>query len=134
MTCIVCKLNIQSWNDNGLITSVFRTGIIIIRQYYTRITLEFNLQINLGILCITFTFIHYVFLKVDRETVPLVPITVLSLSEVPEGHLGANEVQIGGLNTSDPRFAAYKSYSGCLSSMLNCKEIYFEFLTIISGV
>lgn len=68
----------------------------------------------------------------DRETVPLVPITVLSLSEVPEGQLGANEVQIGGLNTSDPRFAAYKSYSGCLSSMLNCKEINFELLT--SGV
>ncbi|XP_054286354.1 axotactin-like isoform X2 [Macrosteles quadrilineatus] len=56
-------------------------------------------------------------LRVDRETVPLVPIPVLSLTEVPEGHLGANEVQIGGLNTSDPRFAAYKSYSGCLSNV-----------------
>ncbi|XP_046663141.1 neurexin-4 isoform X3 [Homalodisca vitripennis] len=56
-------------------------------------------------------------LRVDRETVPLVAIPVLSLTEVPEGHLGANEVQIGGLNTSDPRFAAYKSYSGCLSNV-----------------
>lgn len=37
---------------------------------------------------------------------------------MPEGHPGANEVQVGGLNTSDPRFAAYMSYGGCLSSKL----------------
>lgn len=56
-------------------------------------------------------------LLVDREPVQLVPVPVLSLTEVPDGNPGANEVQIGGLNTSDPRFAAYKSYSGCLSNV-----------------
>lgn len=50
---------------------------------------------------------------------PLVPIPVLSLTDVPlDKNIGTNEVQIGGVNTSDPRFAAYKSYSGCLSSKL----------------
>ncbi|XP_014243197.1 contactin-associated protein like 5-1 isoform X3 [Cimex lectularius] len=56
-------------------------------------------------------------LLVDREEVQLVPIPVLSLTEVPGNH-GANEVQVGGLNTSDPRFAAYMSYSGCLSNVI----------------
>lgn len=37
-----------------------------------------------------------------------------TFTNVPE--LGANEVQIGGHNTNDPRFAIYKGYSGCLSS------------------
>ncbi|XP_073968823.1 axotactin isoform X3 [Rhodnius prolixus] len=57
-------------------------------------------------------------LLIDREEVPLSPIQVLSLSDMPEGHPGANEVQVGGLNTSDPRFAAYMSYGGCLSNVL----------------
>nr|XP_018912970.1 PREDICTED: neurexin-3 isoform X1 [Bemisia tabaci]XP_018912971.1 PREDICTED: neurexin-3 isoform X1 [Bemisia tabaci]XP_018912972.1 PREDICTED: neurexin-3 isoform X1 [Bemisia tabaci] len=57
-------------------------------------------------------------LMVDREQVPLVPIPVLSLTDVPlDKNIGTNEVQIGGVNTSDPRFAAYKSYSGCLSNV-----------------
>jgi len=44
------------------------------------------------------------------------PISFLSRSDMPEGDQGANEVQVGGLNTSDPRFAVYKNYKGCLSS------------------
>jgi hypothetical protein len=44
------------------------------------------------------------------------PISFLSRSDVPEGDQGINEVQVGGLNTSDPRFAVYKNYKGCLSS------------------
>lgn len=35
--------------------------------------------------------------------------------------LGSNKVQIGGINTTDPRFAVYKSYSGCLSSEYESK-------------
>lgn len=53
-------------------------------------------------------------LLIDRETVPLEPITVLSLTHMTDN--GNNAVHIGGLNTTDPRFAVYKSYSGCLSS------------------
>lgn len=36
-------------------------------------------------------------------------------------------VHIGGLNSTDPRFAVYKSYSGCLSS----KYIYFLAFLIV---
>lgn len=53
-------------------------------------------------------------LMVDREPVPVVQTTVLAMTQVSDS--GANEVQIGGINTTDPRFAVYKSYSGCLSS------------------
>lgn len=38
--------------------------------------------------------------------------------------MGANEVLIGGQNTSDPRFQYYKAYSGCISS----KCMQFKFL------
>nr|CAD7256084.1 unnamed protein product [Timema shepardi] len=57
-------------------------------------------------------------LMVDREEVPLAPILVLTLTDLTSSDKGANEVQVGGLNTSDPRFTAYKSYSGCLSNVL----------------
>lgn len=53
-------------------------------------------------------------LLVDRELIPMIQIPAQSFTNVPE--LGANEVQIGGHNTTDPRFAIYKGYSGCLSS------------------
>lgn len=53
-------------------------------------------------------------LLVDRELIPMVQIPAQTFTNVPE--LGANEVQIGGHNTTDPRFAIYKGYSGCLSS------------------
>ncbi|XP_069674286.1 axotactin isoform X2 [Periplaneta americana] len=56
-------------------------------------------------------------LLIDREPVVLMPISFLSRSDVPEGDQGANEVQVGGLNTSDPRFAVYKNYKGCLSNV-----------------
>lgn len=53
-------------------------------------------------------------LLIDRQEVPLVEITVLSLTPVAD--VGRNAVQIGGINTTDPRFAVFKSYMGCLSS------------------
>lgn len=53
-------------------------------------------------------------LMIDREVVELAPVQVLQLTQVPD--IGANEVQIGGINTSDPRFAVFKSYMGCLAS------------------
>lgn len=56
-------------------------------------------------------------LLIDREPVVLTPISFLSRSDVPEGDQGTNEVQVGGLNTSDPRFAVYKNYKGCLSNI-----------------
>lgn len=55
-------------------------------------------------------------LWVDRESVPLLPFTVNAIAGIAADDLGVNEVQIGGINTTDPRFAIYKSYSGCLSS------------------
>lgn len=54
--------------------------------------------------------------QIDREPVSLVQIPVLSLADYAEHSNSVNEVQIGGLNTSDPRFVSYKSYKGCLSS------------------
>lgn len=60
--------------------------------------------------------------QVDREYVPIGPIPYLSFSDSDETQnttVGDNEVQIGGVNTSDPRFGSYKSYSGCLSSKKN---------------
>lgn len=54
-------------------------------------------------------------LLVDREVVPLEEITVLKLTQVAD--IGRNAVQIGGINTTDPRFAVFKSYMGCLSSV-----------------
>lgn len=53
-------------------------------------------------------------LFVDKESVPMDQIPAQTFNPVAE--MGANEVQIGGHNTSDPRFAIYKAYSGCLSS------------------
>jgi hypothetical protein len=53
-------------------------------------------------------------LLVDREVIDMQQIPAQTFTNVPE--LGANEVQIGGHNTNDPRFAIYKGYSGCLSS------------------
>lgn len=53
-------------------------------------------------------------LFVDREIIAMEQIPAQTFTNVPER--GANEVQIGGHNTTDPRFAIYKGYSGCLSS------------------
>lgn len=54
------------------------------------------------------------FLYVDRELTPMKQVPAQTFTNIPEK--GANEVQIGGHDTKDPRFATYKSYSGCLSS------------------
>lgn len=61
------------------------------------------------------------FLLIDREEVPLEPISTLALTPVADQ--GSTGVQIGGINTTDPRFAVYKSYSGCLSSKFRNKNI-----------
>lgn len=58
-------------------------------------------------------------LMIDREVVELSPVQVLQLTQVAD--IGENEVQIGGINTSDPRFAVFKSYMGCLSSKCRTK-------------
>lgn len=57
-------------------------------------------------------------LLVDREVIPMVQIPAQTFIPIPEK--GANEVQIGGHNTQDPRFAIYKGYGGCLSSEYTC--------------
>ncbi|XP_065161032.1 axotactin-like isoform X1 [Atheta coriaria] len=54
-------------------------------------------------------------LLVDREVIPMVQIPAQTFIPIPEK--GANEVQIGGHNTQDPRFAIYKGYGGCLSNI-----------------
>ncbi|XP_068991293.1 axotactin isoform X2 [Neodiprion pinetum] len=60
-------------------------------------------------------------LLIDREAVPLSN-PVLSFAADNESNLdnpgGANEIQLGGLNTTDPRFTAYKGYTGCLSNVV----------------
>ncbi|XP_073839835.1 axotactin isoform X2 [Musca autumnalis] len=54
-------------------------------------------------------------LYIDREPVPLAPISARALTQSAD--MGANRVQIGGINTTDTRFAVFKSYSGCLSNI-----------------
>lgn len=53
-------------------------------------------------------------LLIDRQEVLLDAVNVLELTPVAD--LGRSAAQIGGINTTDPRFAVFKSYSGCLSS------------------
>ena len=53
-------------------------------------------------------------LLIDRKEVKLEIFTTQTF--IPTQDPGSNEVQIGGVNTTDPRFAIYKGYSGCLSS------------------
>ena len=55
-------------------------------------------------------------LQIDREPVQLLPIPVLNLGDDEDESPGVTEIQLGGLNTSDSRFSAYKGYTGCLSS------------------
>lgn len=54
-------------------------------------------------------------LLIDRIEVPLEKLPPQGLWEVLD--VGSNEVQIGGLNTTDPRLKIYKGYSGCLSNI-----------------
>ncbi|XP_062553411.1 axotactin-like isoform X3 [Armigeres subalbatus] len=54
-------------------------------------------------------------LLVDRKTYPMKLVQSKSLIPVPEA--GENHVQVGGVNTTDLRFAVYKSYDGCLSNI-----------------
>ncbi|XP_033242580.1 uncharacterized protein LOC108152614 isoform X2 [Drosophila miranda] len=54
-------------------------------------------------------------LFIDREQVPLTEFAARVLTT--SGEAGANRVQIGGINSTDSRFAVFKSYSGCLSNI-----------------
>lgn len=57
-------------------------------------------------------------LLIDRIDVPLEKLPPQDIvREVFD--VGSNEVQIGGLNTTDPRLKIYKGYNGCLSSEYN---------------
>ncbi|XP_038206358.1 contactin-associated protein like 5-1 isoform X1 [Zerene cesonia] len=59
---------------------------------------------------------HETKLLIDRIEVPLEKLPPQGLWEIFD--VGSNEVQIGGLNTSDPRLKIYKGYNGCLSNIL----------------
>lgn len=65
-------------------------------------------------------------LLIDRSEIPLEKLPAQGLWEVLD--IGSNEVQIGGLNTTDPRLKIYKGYNGCLSSKcstyLICSKIH----------
>ncbi|XP_017127336.1 uncharacterized protein LOC108146046 isoform X1 [Drosophila elegans] len=54
-------------------------------------------------------------LFIDREQVPLTEFAARVLTT--GGDAGSNRVQIGGINSTDSRFAVFKSYSGCLSNI-----------------
>ncbi|XP_053955451.1 axotactin isoform X1 [Anastrepha ludens] len=54
-------------------------------------------------------------LYIDRDKVELTK--VQTRAPVPTSDVGGNRVQIGGINTTDARFAVFKSYSGCLSNI-----------------
>ncbi|XP_050508450.1 axotactin [Diabrotica virgifera virgifera] len=54
-------------------------------------------------------------LYIDRELTSMKTIPAQTFTNIPEK--GGNEVQIGGHDTNDPRFATYKRYSGCLSNI-----------------
>lgn len=64
-------------------------------------------------------------LLIDRQEVALETVNVLELTPVADS--GRNAAQIGGINTTDPRFAVYKSYSGCLSSRCFLRSRFFSF-------
>lgn len=59
-------------------------------------------------------------LFIDREQVPLSEFAARVLTT--GGDAGSNRVQIGGINSTDSRFAVFKSYSGCLSS--ECRKFH----------
>ncbi|PZC82361.1 hypothetical protein B5X24_HaOG210664 [Helicoverpa armigera] len=55
-------------------------------------------------------------LLIDRIEVPLEKVPPQIVWDVFDQ--GSNEVQVGGLNTTDPRLKIYKGYNGCLSNIL----------------
>ncbi|XP_008214115.1 uncharacterized protein LOC100115644 isoform X3 [Nasonia vitripennis] len=64
-------------------------------------------------------------LLIDREQVQLMPIPALNsgddeddAGDEDDDGPGATEIQLGGLNTTDKRFRAYKGYTGCLSNVV----------------
>ncbi|XP_015175861.1 PREDICTED: neurexin-2 isoform X5 [Polistes dominula] len=58
-------------------------------------------------------------LLVDRQEVSLSPIPAINTGNQGDDYdPGSTEIQLGGLNTTDPRFLAYKGYTGCLSNVV----------------
>lgn len=68
---------------------------------------------------------HEAKLLIDRIEVPLDKLPPQDLWEALD--VGSNEVQVGGLNTTDPRLKIYKGYNGCLSSKLIFKYIFNKY-------
>ncbi|KYN20205.1 Neurexin-4 [Trachymyrmex cornetzi] len=60
---------------------------------------------------------HTAILLIDREPVQLLPIPGIPIPDEDETP-GTTEIQLGGLNTTDSRFIAYKGYTGCLSNVV----------------
>lgn len=62
--------------------------------------------------------------RTNQETKLLIDRIEVSLEKVPPQvvwdvfDIGSNEIQVGGLNTTDPRLKIYKGYNGCLSNIL----------------
>ncbi|KAL6432320.1 hypothetical protein ACFW04_006749 [Cataglyphis niger] len=57
-------------------------------------------------------------LLIDREPAQLIPLPGLPIRADEDETPGATEIQLGGLNTTDSRFIAYKGYTGCLSNVV----------------
>ncbi|XP_070161530.1 axotactin isoform X6 [Polyergus mexicanus] len=57
-------------------------------------------------------------LLIDREPAQLIPLPGLPIRADEDETPGATEIQLGGLNTTDSRFVAYKGYTGCLSNVV----------------
>lgn len=70
-------------------------------------------------------------LLIDGEKTDLTPI-INTRALTGALDLGSNKVQIGGINTTDPRFASFKSYSGCLSSEYFLSISFFLYKILFS--
>ncbi|XP_043500080.1 neurexin-2 isoform X5 [Polistes fuscatus] len=58
-------------------------------------------------------------LLIDRQEVSLIPIPAINTGNQGDDYdPGSTEIQLGGLNTTDLRFSAYKGYTGCLSNVV----------------
>ncbi|KAI4504069.1 hypothetical protein M0802_000540 [Mischocyttarus mexicanus] len=58
-------------------------------------------------------------LLIDRQEVNLIPIPAINTGNQGDDYdPGSTEIQLGGLNTTDLRFSAYKGYTGCLSNVV----------------
>lgn len=110
---------------NGARHSVYykrteNSSVLMVNHCVFYFFLQFNqiLTFNLLFYCMTL-------MQVDRDPIELKKIPVLSLTDtLTDMTAGDNEVQIGGLHTTDPRFASYTSYGGCISSNFYNRLLY----------